>query len=319
MSVAVQSFARSDDPHGLKFEAISDQVDEINVAKLLAKSNELPTQEEVDAYTAAVFDQEKDKATFRQYDESEDNTPRKFYLEQHTKQTVEFNIDARKKAFAKPRAVMGIWEAMEMLDKLVDPSDPDTDASQIEHLLQTAEAMRKDGKPEWMQVTGLVHDLGKLLYFFGSDGSWDVVGDTFVVGCEFPQDKIVYPGTFSANPDLDHPVYSTKNGIYKPQCGLDNVMITWGHDEYLYMVCKKQSTLPQAALNMIRYHSFYPWHREGAYRHLMEEKDEQALKDVLAFNPYDLYSKSDARPNPVELRPYYEALINKFFPEKINW
>jgi inositol oxygenase len=86
---------------------------------------------------------------------------------------------------------MGIWEAMEMLDKLVDPSDPDTDASQIEHLLQTAEAMRKDGKPEWMQVTGLVHDLGKLLYFFGSDGSWDVVGDTFVVGCEFPQDKIV--------------------------------------------------------------------------------------------------------------------------------
>jgi inositol oxygenase len=85
------------------------------------------------------------------------------------------------------------------------------------------------------------------------------------------------------------------------------------------MVCKKQSTLPQAALNMIRYHSFYPWHREGAYRHLMEEKDEQALKDVLAFNPYDLYSKSDARPDPVELRPYYEGLINKFFPKKINW
>jgi inositol oxygenase len=32
--------------------------------------------------------------------------------------------------------------------------------------------MRKDDKPEWMQVTGLVHDLGKLLYFFGSDGQW---------------------------------------------------------------------------------------------------------------------------------------------------
>lgn len=86
---------------------------------------------------------------------------------------------------------MGIWEAMELLNKLVDASDPDTDATQIEHLLQTAEAMRKDGKPEWMQVTGLVHDLGKLLYFFGSDGQWDVVGDTFVVGCAFPTDKIV--------------------------------------------------------------------------------------------------------------------------------
>ena len=67
---------------------------------------------------------------------------------------------------------MGIWEAMELLNTLVDASDPDTDATQIEHLLQTAQAMRMDGKPEWMQVTGLIHDLGKLLYFFDSDGQW---------------------------------------------------------------------------------------------------------------------------------------------------
>jgi len=48
--------------------------------------------------------------------------------------------------------------------------------SQIEHLLQTAEAIRRDGKPEWMQVTGLLHDLGKLLLLFGAEGQWDVVG-----------------------------------------------------------------------------------------------------------------------------------------------
>ena len=119
------------------------------------------------------------------------SSPNLLYSEQHTKQTVDFNIAARKNAFEKPRATMGIWEAMELLNTLVDASDPDTDATQIEHLLQTAEAIRKDGKPEWMQVTGLVHDLGKLLYFFGSDGQWDVVGDTFVVGCEIPTDKIV--------------------------------------------------------------------------------------------------------------------------------
>ena len=70
-----------------------------------------------------------------------------------------------------------------------------TSMTQIEHLLQTAEAIRRDGKPEWMQVklliqfplsssnaftifqvTGLVHDLGKLLVFYGSEGQWDVVG-----------------------------------------------------------------------------------------------------------------------------------------------
>jgi inositol oxygenase len=132
---------------------------------------------------------------------------------------VELNIEARRKAFEKPRATLGIWEAMELLNTLVDASDPDTDATQIEHLLQTSEAMRKDGKPEWMQVTGLIHDLGKLLYFFGSDGQWDVVGDTFVVGCQIPTDKIVYSDTFVDNPDLNHETYSTKYGIYQPACG----------------------------------------------------------------------------------------------------
>jgi hypothetical protein len=40
---------------------------------------------------------------------------------------------------------MGIWEALEYLNTLVDDSDPDTDLSQIEHNLQTAEAIRRDG------------------------------------------------------------------------------------------------------------------------------------------------------------------------------
>ena len=70
---------------------------------------------------------------------------------------------------------------------------------------------------------------------------------------------------------------------------------------------------------MIRYHSFYPWHRERAYTYFENDADKQALKDVLAFNPYDLYSKSDSKPDPVALRPYYEGLIGKFFPEKIDW
>lgn len=35
---------------------------------------------------------------------------------------------------------------------------------------------------------------------------------------------------------------------------------------------------------MLRYHSFYPWHREGAYRHLMKDEDYEDLKAVLAFN-----------------------------------
>jgi inositol oxygenase len=107
--------------------------------------------------------------------------------------------------------------------------------------LQTAEAIRRDGKPEWMQVTGLIHDLGKLLCFFGAEGQWDVVGDTFVVGCKW-SDKIVLPESFEFNEDTRDEKLQTECGIYEKGCGLENVLISWGHDEYLYHVCKRQST-----------------------------------------------------------------------------
>ena len=41
---------------------------------------------------------------------------------------------------------------------------------------------------------------------------------------------------FKENPDINNPLYSTKNGIYTEGCGLDNVVISWGHDDYMYLV-----------------------------------------------------------------------------------
>jgi len=290
---------------GQELEATCDAIDEVNALKASLWNAE------------SEFDKGKDKDSFRDYESACDRV-KLFYKEQHEKQTVEFNIRARVNFKTQSRARMGVWEAIEYLDTLIDESDPDTNLSQIEHLLQTAEAIRRDGKPEWMQVAGLVHDLGKLLLLFGSEGQWDVVGDTFVVGCQF-SDKNIYPETFAGNPDATDPVYSTKYGIYRPRCGLDNVMLSWGHDEYLYNVMKDQSALPEEALAMIRYHSFYPWHREGAYRHLCNEKDEKILAAVKAFNPYDLYSKSDSRCDVDALRPYYQGLIARFFPPVLDW
>ncbi|CEL57394.1 hypothetical protein RSOLAG1IB_02133 [Rhizoctonia solani AG-1 IB] len=300
---------------GRALDEVSDAVDDVNIAKLKAQA-----QADVAAWdSAAQFDSEKDKAAFRDYEAACDRV-KSFYKEQHTKQTVEFNVRKRREfdEGRGKRARMGVWEAIEMLETLVDDSDPDTELSQIEHLLQTAEAIRRDGKPEWMQVVGLVHDLGKLLYFFGSEGQWDVVGDTFIVGCAFP-DQIIYPGSFTENPDFTHPTYSSKYGMYEPNCGLDSVMLSWGHDEYLYHVMKDQSSLPEEGLAMIRYHSFYPWHREKAYEYLLNEKDKKAMEAVLAFNPYDLYSKSDEAVNPEKLKPYYQGLIAKFFPPELDW
>lgn len=298
-------------PEGLEMERLADAVEDVNIAR-----DQMLKGQSKEEDHSSKFDADKDKSTFRQYEKAKQSVV-DFYKKQHTLQTVDYNTKARDDFYSKTRDEMTIWEAMEKLDTLIDESDPDTDLSQIEHLLQAAEAMRLDGQPRWMQVTGLIHDLGKLLLFFGADGQWDVVGDTFPVGCAF-DDKIIFGNkSFCDNADYNHPVYSTKHGIYKPGCGMDNVMLSWGHDEYLYHVVKDQSTLPDEALAMIRYHSFYPWHAEGAYEWMMNDKDREMLKAVKRFNPYDLYSKSDEKPKASELKEYYLELIDEFFPQKV--
>lgn len=113
---------------------------------------------------------------------------------------------------------------------------------------------------------------------------WAVVGDTFVVGCEW-SDNIVYrQESFVGNPDGDNPRYNTKYGMYAPHVGLEQLTLSWGHDEYMYQVLKhNKSTLPQQALNIIRFHSFYPWHSAGDYEHLMKPEDEETKQWVLTF------------------------------------
>jgi inositol oxygenase len=210
---------------------------------------------------------------------------------------------------------MGIWEALEYLNTLVDDSDPDTDLSQIEHNLQTAEAIRRDGHPRWMQLTGLIHDLGKVLCLYG-EPQWAVVGDTFPVGCAW-SNRIVFHEFFRDNPDSGVPEYQTRLGVYEEGCGLDKVDMSWGHDEYLYHVVKDY--MPEPALYMIRYHSCYPIHRDGAYGYLMSDHDRGMFEWVRKFNPYDLYSKSDEKVGAPKLRPYYEELIREYFPDTIRF
>ncbi|KAF3356286.1 cAMP-dependent protein kinase regulatory subunit [Verticillium dahliae VDG1] len=240
------------DAHAL--EQVEDAIDHVNMLKgkpgktantakpaaAAAAAAAAPT-----TYESSKFDAEKDKTAFRQYESATDRV-KTFYQTQHANQTYDYNMAIRKQ-FAvdlsphpttPPRAELSVWDAMLKLDTLVDDSDPDTSLTQIQHLLQTAEAMRRDGQPRWMQLTGLIHDLGKLLYMHGCPEQWSVVGDTF----------------------------------------------------------------------------------PGAYREFMAPGDDELLDAVLAFNPYDLYSKSDDAPTVEELRPYYQELIDEYFPKRvIRW
>ena len=257
----------------------------------------------------------KSTEEYRNYDDPKRETVKEFYRLNHTYQTYDF-VQEKRNGFLKfDKKEMTVWDAFDFLNQLVDDSDPDTDLSQLQHLLQTSEAIRNDGHPDWMVLTGLMHDMGKVLCLFG-EPQWAVVGDTFPVGCAY-SDKVVYPEYFSNNPDFNHPVYSTTNGVYEPGCGLRNVTMSWGHDEYVYQMLKDY--IPQEGLYMLRYHSFYAWHRESAYDHLLDDHDRSMLKWVKLFNPYDLYSKSPEPPDWKKLRPYYEDLAARYLPGKLKF
>ncbi|MGZ0174783.1 MAG: inositol oxygenase family protein [Planctomycetales bacterium] len=186
----------------------------------------------------------KKESEFRNYKETVRDSVKEFYRLNHVHQTVEFVKEKRAEFLPLEKRRLGVWQALEHLNSLVDDSDPDTDLPQIAHAMQTAERIRSDGHPRWFILTGLIHDLGKVLWLWG-EPQWSVVGDTFPVGCQFSR-SIVFSEFFEDNPDRRVSEYQTELGIYEPGCGLDHVLMSWGHDEYFYHVAREY--LPLEAL-----------------------------------------------------------------------
>lgn len=283
------------------------------------------------------------KENFRCYDQ--DEKIKAFYKEQHKKQTValvksqseqlanieesivkaknEHDLESLKDMGSV--ALMSVWDAVFMLDNLIDQSDPDTSLPNSVHALQTAEAIRKDlpqiaqllktdiDAIDWFPLVGLLHDLGKIDALLRQVPQWAVVGDIFPVGMPFSRLNIFY-NEFADNPDTKDERYNSGFGIYKEHIGLEQVLMSYGHDEYIARVLLRESILPKEAIFICRFHSFYALHQSGAYEELLNNHDQELLKWVKVFNPYDLYSKHKDAPNRAELEPYYRALINKYFP-----
>jgi len=262
---------------------------------------------------------EEKKSTYRDYAAPQRvdavDTVREFYRLNHQNQTHDFVLKKKAEYLGFNRATMTPWAALDYLNTLVDDSDQDIALPQIDHLIQTAEAMRANNEPEWMVLTGFIHDLGKVLCLFG-EPQWAVVGDTFPTGCAYSA-KNVYSEFFALNPDSKRPELQTLLGVYSEKCGLENVHMSWGHDEYLYHMM--QPYLPLPALYMIRFHSFYAWHRENEYQHLCNAQDDEMKPWVQRFNPYDLYSKNPNRPKLADVKSYYEDLLAKYLPAELKF
>lgn len=246
---------------------------------------------------------------------------RETYYNMHTYQTVDFVRNKITEYSKFNKAEMTIMQALEKLNLMIDESDPDVDIPNIVHAFQTAERIRKYHPDlKWFQLTGLIHDLGKIMALF-DEPHWCVSGDTYPVGCA-PGDTVVYrEKSFQKNPDMLHEVYSKKLGMYSENCGLDNLLMIWGHDEYMYRVLKNHASckLPEEALYMIRFHSFYPWHTSGDYKYFCSQKDHQMLPWIKELNRFDLYTKSDDMPDIEQLIPYYQSIIDEYVPGLVKF
>lgn len=153
---------------------------------------------------------------------------RKFYRQLHENQTVDFvmrkllaldfsltkfsyiflfKIGQREKWLKFNHYEGTIREALEKLNEIVDESDPDINLPNIIHGFQSAERAREEyPELDWLHLTALIHDLGKIMTFFG-EPQYAVTGDTYPVGCKW-SDNIVYRETsFEGNPDADDPKY----------------------------------------------------------------------------------------------------------------
>jgi inositol oxygenase len=237
------------------------------------------------------------------------------YKTQREKINYDFNIYLKDK-YLKFNAKTHFWTLFASLDNITDLSDPDTSLPNSIHALQTAEAIRKSNAyPDWIILCGLIHDLGKILYLSGNDEDgtskttqWSIVGDTFITGCDIPDD-IILPEYNKFNKDHKQ-INKYKNG-----CGLKNCEVSFGHDEYMYFLLKKNNhTMPIEAEYIIRYHSLYLYHSSESYDYLLDD-DDFIMKNIVGnFNQFDLYSKNDDLPVKwtYELREYYTNLVKKY-------
>ena len=248
------------------------------------------------------------------------NIIRNTYKLQRTNINYNFNNYLKDK-YLKFNIKTNFWTLFAGLDNITDLSDPDTSLPNSIHALQTAEAIRRTGLyPDWMCLCGLIHDIGKILYLNGydEDGTskttqWSIVGDTFITGCDIPNDIVL--SEFNEY-NKDH----NKINKYKPNCGLNNCNISFGHDEYMYHLLKKNNhKMPLEAEYIIRYHSLYLYHSSESYDYLLDDDDIIMKNVVKDFNQYDLYSKNDNLPIKwtYELRNYYTELVKKYISKDL--
>ena len=209
----------------------------------------------------------------------------------HTHQTLDFVLEKKREYLSLNRKTMTVWEALELPEHA-------RRRQRSRHRLHPDRARAADGRGHpRRQPAALVHR-----HRPGPRSRQDplpvrraaVGGRRRHVPGRLPlvaEDRLQPVLQRQSRPAV--PEYQTENGIYEPGCGLDNVHMSWGHDEYV--VPRRQgSTAARKRSTCCATTPSTRGTRKSEYSHLLNETDRSMLKWVRAFNRYDLYSKGSA-------------------------
>ena len=140
---------------------------------------------------------------------------------------------------------------------------------------------------------------------------WAVVGDTFPVGCAF-SDLCVLPQFFAENPDSKDDRYNSKLGIYEENCGLDKVMMSWGHDEYMYQVrCSARGSSCMRVFFVVPYrvHILCSLQTMWFYGHVCIYFDPSFISNVYSLGSLSRVAATILRESSATLRPHSRCEI----------
>ncbi|KAJ0407225.1 hypothetical protein P43SY_008000 [Pythium insidiosum] len=227
-------------------------------------------------------------------------------------------------------AAMGIPDAIEALMVLTGDSDAPSQSWLLHHVLASAEAARDDGHPDWFQLILFLRGLGMLFLLWTDDDNailrsisaseWMLLVSTWVVGERIP-DKIEFPELNELNPDH---VSAEKEGISSALAGagMENVLLPWTPDEYLFRVLQhNQTSLPAEALLAVRFWSLRLWFRHNCYSDVCAPQDLETKEWLLSVSRYaELRAKEKMKTlAPETLMPYYLGLAQKYLPPVLHW
>lgn len=156
-----------------------------------------------------------------------------------------------------------------------------------------AEMLRKSGYPDWMQLTALIHEIGRVVYFLDTESAaeaekegydWTVSCRSRVVGCRAPA-RASFDEFRSLCPDETDDRYRSALGMYEEGCGLANVWLAWTGPEYVYhMLRHNGAVLPEEGMAILRLFPLGDWHCYGECGHLANEDDEDLREWVAEFD-----------------------------------